>query len=81
VAAHRAHFHDQARLLHDRQEGMFAVSYQTAHGWTALTKDFLTEVLGAGQDVKVVGLPRAAAAVLKLTCPNLTAPGSRPQLR
>jgi hypothetical protein len=82
VAAHQAHFHDQARLLHDRQEGMFAVSYQTADGWTALTKDFLTEVLGAGQDVKIVGLPRAAAAVLTLTCPTLTAvPGSRAQLR
>ncbi len=75
VAAHKAHFHDQARLLHDRQEGMFAVSYATPGGWAAITKDFLTEVLGAGQDVKIVGLPEAPAAVLRLMCPDLTASG------
>jgi len=27
--------------------------------------------LGAGRDVKIVGLPPAAAEVLKLMCPNL----------
>ena len=76
VAAHKAHFQDQTRLLHDRQEGMFALSYATSGGWTAITKDFLTEVLGAGQDVKIVGLPGRPAAVLRLMCPNLA--GSRP---
>ncbi len=82
VAAHKAHLCDQRRLLHDRQEGMFAVSFPTSGGWTALHKDFLTNVLGAGQDAKIAGLPAAAAAVLTLMCPNLTLePGSRPQRR
>jgi hypothetical protein len=71
VAAHQAHAYDQPRLLHDRREGMFVVSYQTAGGWVAITKDLLTEVLGAGGDVKIVGLPAAAAAVLRLMCPGL----------
>jgi hypothetical protein len=71
-AANQAHAYDQARLVHDRQEGMFLVSYQTSGGWVAITKDFLTEVLGAGHDVKIVGLPRVAAGVLKLMCPSLT---------
>jgi hypothetical protein len=71
VAEHKAHSYDQARLLHDRREGMFLVSYQTSAGWVAVTKDLLTDVLGAGRDVKIVGLPSAAAAVLKLMCPNL----------
>jgi hypothetical protein len=79
VAAQQADFCDQTRLLHDRQEGMFAVSYQTSGGWTALTKDFLTDLLGTGQDVRIVGLPAAAAAALKLMCPDLiAAPGIRP---
>jgi len=71
VAAHKAHSYDQDRLLHDRQEGMFLVSYQTSGGWVAVTKDLLTDVLGAGRAVKIVGLPSAAAAVLKLMCPDL----------
>jgi hypothetical protein len=71
VAGHKAHFYDQVHLLHDRQEGMFALSYQTSNGWVALTKDFFTEVLGVGQDAKLIGLPDVPAAVLKLMCPNL----------
>jgi hypothetical protein len=63
--------YDESRLLHDRQEGMFLVSYKTPGGWVAITKDILTEVLGAGCDVKLVGLPRAAVGVLSLMCPNL----------
>ncbi len=54
---------------------MFVVSYRTAHGWIAVTKDFLTEVLGAGNDAKVAGLPAAAAGTLVLMCPGLA---SRP---
>ena len=77
VAAHRAHACEQPRLLHDRQEGMFAISYPTSSGWTAITKDFLTEILGAGRDVKITGLPGAAAEVLRLMCPNLVAPPER----
>jgi len=55
----------------DRQEGRCVVSYQTPDGWVAITKNVLTEVLGAGHDVKIAGLPPAAAAVLKLMCPTL----------
>jgi hypothetical protein len=47
------------------------LSYQTPGGWVAITKDILTEVLGAGRDVKIVGLPSVAAEVLKLMCPTL----------
>ena len=71
VAAHRARADDQAHLLHDRQEGVFMVSYETSGGWTAISKDVLTEVLGAGQDAKIAGLPVEAAAVLRLMCPGL----------
>jgi hypothetical protein len=71
VAAHKADSCDQARLLDGRLEGEFVLSYETSGGWVAITKDILTEVLGAGHDVKVVGLPRVAAEVLRLMCPNL----------
>ena len=71
VAAHKADSFDQTLLLHGRLEGEFVVSYQTPGGWVAITKDILTEVLGAGRDVKIVGLPRVAAGVLRLMCPNL----------
>lgn len=66
VTAHRAQPCDDAQLLHSRQEGELLVSYRTSCGWTALTKDVLTDVLGAGRDVKIVGLPRDAARVLSL---------------
>jgi hypothetical protein len=71
VAAHKADSCDQTQLLHNRLEGEFIVSYQTAGGWIAITKDILTEVLGAGRDAKIVGLPPAAAEVLTLMCPKL----------
>jgi hypothetical protein len=71
VAAHKADPHDQAQLLHERIEGEFVISYETSGGWVAITKDILTEVLGAGHDVKIVGLPLVAAGVLRLMCPNL----------
>ena len=71
VAAHKAHPCDEAQLLHDRQEGMFIVSYQTANGWIAIAKDILTEVLGAGCDMTMAGLPRVAAGVVRLMCPQL----------
>ena len=63
--------YDQTQLLHSRLEGEFLLSYKTSGGWVAITKDILTEVLGAGRDVKIVGLPDEAAGVLKLMCPNL----------
>jgi hypothetical protein len=71
VAAHKALPHDEARLLSDRREGKCLLSYETPGGWVAITKAILTEVLGAGRDVKLVGLPPVAAGVLKLMCPNL----------
>jgi len=73
VAAHKADYSDEPRLLSDRREGRCLVSYQTGGGWVAMTKAVLTEVVGAGRDVKIVGLPPAAVGVLKLMCPDLVA--------
>jgi hypothetical protein len=71
VAAHGAEFCEETRLLSDRREGKYVLSYKTPGGWVAMTKAVLTEVLGAGRDVKIVGLPAAAVGVLTLMCPNL----------
>jgi hypothetical protein len=71
VAAHKAEAYDETQLLNDRREGKFVVSYRTPGGWLAITKAVLTEVLGEGRDVRVVGLPREAADALKLMCPGL----------
>ena len=71
VAAHKAESYDEARLLSDRREAKCVLSYKTPGGWVVITKNILTEVLGTGRDVKVVGLPPVAAGVLKLMCPNL----------
>ena len=71
VAAHKADACDETQILSDRQEGRCVVSYKTPGGWVAITKAILTEVLGAGRDVKIVGLPPEAVGVLKLMCPNL----------
>ena len=73
VAAHKAEPYDQSQLLAGRREGHFLVSYETPGGWIALKKDLLTEVLGAGRDARIVGLPRAAAQVLRLMCTDLAA--------
>jgi hypothetical protein len=71
VAARKADAYDETELLSDRREGKFVLSYETPGGWVAMTKTILTDVLGAGRDVKVVGLPPVAAGALKLMCPNL----------
>jgi hypothetical protein len=71
VNAHEADFCDEPQLLSNRREGKYVVSYKTPGGWAAITKAILTEVLAAGHDVKIAGLPRVAAGVLKLMCPNL----------
>ena len=63
--------YDEIQLLSDRREGRCVLSYKTPGGWVAITKTILTEVLGAGRDVKIVGLPPAAVGVLTLMCPNL----------
>jgi hypothetical protein len=74
VAAQKADSYDPVQLLHDRQEGYFVVSYKTSGGWVAITKDILTEVLGAGRDVTITGLPDVAADVLRLMCPTISQP-------
>ena len=71
VAAHKAEPYDRAQLLRERQEGHFLVSYETPGGWIALKKDLLAEVLGAGRDARIVGLPLDAAEVLRLMCTDL----------
>jgi hypothetical protein len=71
VASHKADSYDETQLLSDRREGRCILSYKTSGGWVAITKAILTEVLGAGRDMKIVGLPSAAVEVLTLMCPNL----------
>ncbi len=73
VAARKADFQDEPHLLSDRREGKCVLSYKTAGGWVVIAKSILTDVLGAGRDARIVGLPPAAARVLKLMCPNLVA--------
>ncbi|HEV8392741.1 MAG TPA: hypothetical protein VGQ37_00645 [Vicinamibacterales bacterium] len=72
-ATHTPESYDEARLLSDRREGRCLVSYRTPGGWVAINKAILTEVLAAGRDVKIAGLPPAAAGVLQLMCPQLLA--------
>ncbi len=73
VAARKAQFCEQAEISSGRLEGYFLVSYETPGGWVAISKDLLTEVLGAGRDAKITGLPSAAAERLRLMCRNLIA--------
>jgi hypothetical protein len=70
VAEGKADAYDEPHLLGDRREGRCLVSYKTTGGWVAVSKTVLTEVLGAGRDVKIVGLPPRAAGVLTLMCPE-----------
>jgi hypothetical protein len=74
VAAHKAEPYDPAQLLAGRREAHFLVTYETPGGWMALKKDLLTEVLGAGRDARIVGLPPDAAQVLRLMCTDLLTP-------
>jgi hypothetical protein len=71
VSAQKADAVDEESLLSDRREGRCLVSYKTAGGWVALSKSLLTEILAEGRDVKIVDVPDAAAAALKLMCPDL----------
>ena len=71
VSAHKADAYDETQLLSERREGKSVLSYKTPGGWVAITKAILTEVLGAGRDVKIVGLPPVAVGTLRLVCPNL----------
>jgi hypothetical protein len=74
VEAHNAQPYDRTQLLAGRREGHFLVSYETPGGWIALKKDLLTEVLGAGRDARIAGLPPDAAQVLRLMCAALVIP-------
>jgi hypothetical protein len=80
VAAQKADAHDPVLLASERLEGHFVLSYATSGGWVAFTKDFLTEVLGAGRDVKIGGLPSVAVERLRLMCRDLVAVANRAQL-
>ncbi|MBV8841167.1 MAG: hypothetical protein JO307_00010, partial [Bryobacterales bacterium] len=71
VAAKKAEPFDRAQLLRKRQEGHFLVIYETLGGWIALKKELLTEVLGAGCDARIAGLPREAVEALRLMCRSL----------
>jgi hypothetical protein len=71
VAAYKAEFCDQGRLLRDRQEGHFLVSWETPGGWMAIRKSVLAEVLAAGLDARITGLPDDAAQILGLMCTGL----------
>lgn len=74
VTACRALYREAARILDDRREGMHLVSFQTAQGWVAISKDLLSEVLGNGQDAQAGWLPQDAARVLQTLYPELVAP-------
>jgi hypothetical protein len=69
--AERARTYDQSDLLADRREGRCLVSYHAPSGWVAVSKDVLTEALGAGHDVRLGGLPSPAAGVVRLMYPML----------
>jgi hypothetical protein len=71
VAAGRAQTVDEGKLLRDRLEGYFLVSYESANGWVALRKDLVTEVLGAGRDAQILSLPPEGARILELMCLGL----------
>jgi hypothetical protein len=73
VSAGEAQPCELPRLLADRQEGMYLVSYQTPGGWVAISKDVLTETLGTGRDVSLAGLPAQTARSLALMYPDLVA--------
>jgi hypothetical protein len=71
VAENKAVALDEQQFLHSRTEGELLVSYETSGGWCGISKDVLTEIVGAGRDAKIAGLPPEAAGVLKAMCPDL----------
>ncbi len=71
VSERKALANDEAQLLHSRTEGEFLVSYPTPGGWVGVTKDLLSDIVGAGRDARIVGVPGEAAQIAKLMCPDL----------
>ena len=74
VESRRAEFRDEPQILSDRREGRCVLSYQTPGGWVAISKAVLTDVLGAGHDATLAGLPPGGAGMLMLLCPGLVMP-------
>ena len=70
VAAHKAEPCDEPRLISERGEGKYMVSYKTPGGWVAITKAALTEVFGEGDDARIVGLPGGLVETLTLMRPR-----------
>ncbi|MCP5143758.1 MAG: hypothetical protein H6978_02925 [Gammaproteobacteria bacterium] len=62
---------DEKDLLACRLEGEYLVSYQTGNGWAAVSKDLLTEELGAGRNIVVRDLPAGATEVLRVMAGGL----------
>ena len=58
----------------DRREGKCLVSWETPGGWVGISKSLLTEVLGAGGDARITGLPPIAVGTIRLMCPTLVVP-------
>jgi hypothetical protein len=71
IATGQAQSCDTRRLLGNRQEGMYLVSYQTPGGWVAISKDVLTDMVAAGENLNLGGLPAAATQVLRVMYPSL----------
>ena len=70
VAEQKARPYNEVHLLNERREGKTVVSYKTPGGWMAVSKDILTDVLGAGLDAGIA-VPPEAAATVALMCPGL----------
>ncbi len=75
VAARMAESKELQDILFCRLEGEYVVSYRTEQGCVGITKDMLTEVVGAGKDARLAGLPQEAVDVLRLMCPELVVTG------
>ncbi|MGV3591496.1 MAG: hypothetical protein ACO1PZ_07380 [Gammaproteobacteria bacterium] len=66
IAAGNAVAKDETDLLHCRNEGEYLVSFASGSGWTAVTKDLLSDVIGHGRGARIVTLPATPAAILRL---------------
>jgi hypothetical protein len=75
VAVRMAEAKELQDILFCRLEGEYVVSYRTEQGCVGITKDMLTEVVGAGKDARLAGLPKEAVDVLRLMCPELVVTG------
>ena len=71
VDSHKAVRRTETQLLSERREGKCLVSYRAADGWVMITKDVLTEIVGAGHDATIAGLPSSAVDALTLLYPGL----------